>query len=73
MALIFEILIGFIIFCLIGLISFLVYLYLDKKLEKKPYKDLVTYLSVFIMAFGLAIISAPFMGYGENPLRILFK
>jgi hypothetical protein len=42
-------------------------------LEGKSYKDIVTYLSTFLLAFGLAVVSAPFMGYGENPLDYLFK
>ena len=69
----FKLSVGFFIFCLICYICFWVYLYLDKKLDKKTYGDLVVYLVTFVLAFGLAIITAPFMGYGENPLEILFK
>jgi NhaP-type Na+/H+ or K+/H+ antiporter len=73
MAFLFKFIVGFSAFCLIGLICFWVYLYLDKKLEKKPFGDFLVYLVTFVLAFGLAIITAPLMGYGENPLEILFK
>lgn len=73
MAFLIKFSVGFTAFCLICLICFWVYLYLDKKLEKKPFRDLIVYLVTFILAFGLALITAPFMGYGENPLEILLK
>jgi len=73
MAILIKFSVGFIAFCLICLICFWLYLYLDKKLEKNPYRELIVYLVTFVTAFGLAIITAPFMGYGENPLEILFK
>ncbi len=73
MALLFKFIVGFLAFCLMCLICFWVYFFLDKKLEKKPYGDFLVYLVTFVLAFGLAVITAPLMGYGENPLEFLFK
>jgi len=73
MAVLFKFIVGFFAFCLICLICFWVYFFLDKKLAKNPYGDFLVYLVTFVLAFGLAVITAPFMGYGENPLEILFK
>lgn len=73
MALFIKGLFGFLLFCLICGLVFVVYIYLDKKFENKSYKDLLTYLATFLLAFALAVLTAPFMGYGENPLDFLFK
>jgi hypothetical protein len=71
------ILIGFFLFCLICLLCFLVYYQLDILLKKTSLdpmvQDVLVYLVTFSLAFVLAIFTAPFMGYGENPLEKFLK
>lgn len=69
-------LIGFIVFVGICGLCFLTYKWSDDYLYRKGVnpllKDIITYILSFCLAFGLAILSAPLMGHGKNPILDYF-
>ena len=47
--------------------------FLDKKNFKELTSEVISDTILFSYIFGIAVITAPYMGYGDNPLLDFFK